>query len=288
MQNTYGAVWVSHSSIGDYLSCPRAYFLKNVYKNPKSGKKIKLMTPAMALGQAVHEVLESLSVLPTGERFKTPLRGRLEIAWAKIEGKKGGFEDEDHEKHYRVRAEKMMEVVTKNPGPIARPAVKIKAERDLPQYWLNETDKLILCGKIDWLEYIPETDAVRIIDFKTSRGEESEESLQLPIYRLLVANCQKRKAEKASYWYLERGSELVDKPLPDLVESEKRILDIARRIKLARSLERFVCPQKGCRNCTPYEDIAVGKGEMVGVDGFGAEVYILPRAEIVEKDSEVL
>ena len=39
----YTAVWVSHSSMGDFLKCPRAYFLHNVYKDPKtdSGKKSK-------------------------------------------------------------------------------------------------------------------------------------------------------------------------------------------------------------------------------------------------------
>lgn len=30
MQKTY-PMWVSHSSIGDFLSCPRAYYLRQVY-----------------------------------------------------------------------------------------------------------------------------------------------------------------------------------------------------------------------------------------------------------------
>ena len=63
MADKYTAYWVSHSSINDFLKCPRAYFLKNVYKDPKTGRKIKLISPPLALGQAVHEVVESLSVL---------------------------------------------------------------------------------------------------------------------------------------------------------------------------------------------------------------------------------
>src|ERR1035437_4279352 len=34
-QDKFNAVWVSHSSIGDFLKCPRLYYLHNVYKNDK-------------------------------------------------------------------------------------------------------------------------------------------------------------------------------------------------------------------------------------------------------------
>jgi len=63
-KDKYTAVWTSHSSIGDFLKCPRAYFLKNMYKDPKTGRKIALVNPALSLGQIVHEVIEGLSVLP--------------------------------------------------------------------------------------------------------------------------------------------------------------------------------------------------------------------------------
>ncbi|QQS44706.1 PD-(D/E)XK nuclease family protein [Candidatus Roizmanbacteria bacterium] len=96
---------------------------------------------------------------------------------------------------------------------MARKAVKIK--EDLPHYWLSEEDNIILCGKIDWLEYLPETDSVHIIDFKTSKYDEDGDSLQLPIYYLLVTNTQKREVSKASYWYLERNDDLTEKELPD-------------------------------------------------------------------------
>ena len=72
-KDKFKALWLSHSSIGDYLKCPRLYFLRNVYKDPISGHKFTVMTPPLALGQAVHEVVESLSVLPTEERLKNSL-----------------------------------------------------------------------------------------------------------------------------------------------------------------------------------------------------------------------
>src|SRR3972149_3032203 len=93
----YAAVWVSHSSIGDYRRCPRAYYLNNVYKDPRSGHKITLMQPALALGQAVHEVIESLSELPVAKRLEQPLTQRLEQVWVKVAGKLGGFRNQAEE-----------------------------------------------------------------------------------------------------------------------------------------------------------------------------------------------
>jgi ATP-dependent helicase/DNAse subunit B len=274
-KDKYSAVWVSYSSISDFLKCPRAYYLKNVYKDPKTGNKIQIMTPPLALGQAVHEVVESLSVLPTDQRFNTPLVEKFEKVWEKISGKRGGFTDPETEQRYKKRGEEMLRQVSKNPGPLERLAVKI--QMDLPHYWLSQEDNIILCGKIDWLEYLEEKDSVHIIDFKTSKTDEHEDSLQLPIYHLLASNCQKRDVEKASYWYISRDKFPLERELPDLDASHEKILKIAKKIKLARQLESFQCPEgeSGCRHCRPFEKIISGKGEKVGEDDIGRDIYIL-------------
>jgi len=31
-KDKFAAIWISHSSISDFLKCPRSYFLKNIYK----------------------------------------------------------------------------------------------------------------------------------------------------------------------------------------------------------------------------------------------------------------
>ncbi len=270
----FTATWVSHSSMSDFLKCPRAYFLKNVYKNPDNGRKMNLMSPPLALGQAVHEVVESLSVLPVEQRFSRPLTERFEIAWKKISGKKGGYASESQEEKYKQRGAEMIRRVVNNPGPLKNKAVKIKM--DLPNFWLSEPDEIILCGKIDWLEYFPETDAVHIIDFKTGTHEEDEQSLQLPIYHMLVANCQQRDVVKASYWYLNRNDDLSEKVLPNLNEAQEKILKVAKEIKLARKLERFKCPQgeNGCYACRPFEAVLRGEAEFVGLDEYNREIYI--------------
>lgn len=280
----FSAVWVSHSSINDFLNCPRAYYLNNMYRDAKSGHKIKLVTPAMSLGQAVHQVIEALSVLPTDIRFKDNLLDKFEKVWEEVSGKKGGFTSSQYEQKYKDRGRAMITRVVKNPGILLNKAVKINME--LPYYWLSEQENIILCGKVDWLEYLPETDSVHIVDFKTSLRDENPESLQLPIYHLLVKNCQKRDATKASYWYLEREDGMVERTLPDLEESSERVLKIARQISLSRKLNKLTCPTDGCAACRPLEAIVRGEGEFVGIDNYKQDMYILPLA--AKQDSEIL
>jgi ATP-dependent exoDNAse (exonuclease V) beta subunit len=245
------------------------------------------MSPALVLGSAVHEVIENLSVIPTSARFSESLVLRLEKIWDKFEGKRGGFLSSDQEHFFKERGKAMLRKVMDNPGPLKNRAVKINQE--LPYYWISEEDNIILCGKIDWLEYFPETDSVHIIDFKTSKKEEDEKSLQLPIYILLVNNCKKRKVDKASYWYLELSNDLVEKSLPDLDNAQANILKIARQIKLAKKLDKLSCPngQEGCPHCLPYESILKGEGELVG-NNSRQDVYIIPEQSELEEDSIIL
>lgn len=284
----YTAIWVSHTSIGDFLRCPRAYFLKHMYRDPKSGHKIKLVTAPLSLGQVVHEVIESISILPAEDRLKESLIIKFHTLWGKVSGKRGGFTNPETELRFKKRGEEMLSRVMKHPGPLVKKAVRIKSDRDIIWYWFSENDNLILCGKIDWLEYIPEFNSVHIIDFKTSKNEEDGGSLQLPIYYLLARNCQRRTVDKASYWYIERNNEPVEKKLPDAEGAYKRVLDVAKKIKLARQLNVFKCPYKtGCSACRPMEKIIRGDATFVGVDERGVDIYILEDIS-PEKESEVL
>jgi len=278
MKDKYKATWVSHTSISSFLECPRSYYLRNVYKDPKTGHKVIVMSPHLALGQAVHEVIESLSVVPTDKRFIKPLTEHYDVVWKKISGKIGGFTSDKEEREFKERGRKMLVKVMDDPGPLKSLAVKIKM--DLPYFWLSEEENIILCGKIDWLEYLPKSDSVHIVDFKTGKSEENSKSLQLPIYLVLARNTQQRKVEKMSYWYVARNTSPTKQVLPDYKKSKAKILKIAKEIKLARSLERFPCPHKtGCRACKPHEKILRGEAEFVGVNEFKQDVYILNGEE---------
>lgn len=165
--------------------------------------------------------------------------------------------------------------VQEDPKILLNKAIKIKSNMGLPNYWLSEKDQLILCGKIDWLEYLEESDSVHIVDFKTGKKEENEDSLQLPIYLLIAKNTQKRKVTKASYWYMDRDEGLIEKKLPKERESYEKIYKIGKEIKLARALNHFKCPYGGCINCTPYERILKGEGQKVAVSSTRQDIYVL-------------
>ena len=236
-----------------------------------------IVKPAMALGSAVHEVIESLATLPVEERLKISLVKRLDPVWLKITGKRGGFKTHSEEMIYKDRAVQMLMNLQEDPGPILEKAIKIKSDMGLPHYWLSKEDGIILCGKIDWLKYVEKDDSVHIIDFKTGKNEEKEDSLQMPIYLLLATNTQSKKVSGASYWYLDTDSGITEKKLPDEKESFEKIYEVARRIKLARSINHFKCQKDGCYACRPYERILKGEGEFVGVSDTKQDIYILPE-----------
>ena len=145
-----------------------------------------------------------------------------------------------------------------------------------PNFFLSEEDNIILCGKIDWLEYVPEDDSVRVIDFKTGKHDEKEDSLQLPIYRLILNELQKRKVTGASYWYLDRDNAPISVILPEIKESYGKVLEIAKKVKEIREKKEYLCPrgEKGCFACQPFEKILKDEAEYVGQSDW-QDLYIV-------------
>ena len=275
----YTAVWVSHSSMGDFLKCPRAYYLHNVYKDPKMRRKIALVNSPLSLGHAVHATLESLKTLPVHGRLARDLFEDFEAEWESVAGKRGGFTSDAEEVEHKARGRAMIERVIRNPGPLAKKTVRLPAvHNDMPHnIVLSEGDNIILCGLIDWLEYVEADDSIRVIDFKTGKHEEGEGSLQLPVYLLLLNELQKRRVSGAAYWYLERDDAPVPIALPDIVQAREKVLTLARRIKAAREAKEFDCPRGagGCFACRPFEAIIRGEAEYVGTSQDGRQdLYI--------------
>ena len=267
-------LWVSHTSISDFLSCPRAYFLRHIYKDPMTGRKINIINPSMALGLTVHDVLETLADYSASERMKQPLLERFEKVWEHVSGELGGFRDETEEMQFKKRGLTMIERVLEHPGPLLNKAIRLHSPDDLPpRYMLSAEENIVLCGKVDWLEYFPDDDSVHIIDFKTGLRDEKEDSLQLPIYALLVKNLQRREIKRISYWYLERDNKPVEMGLPDFVKANQRVTDVAMAIKKLRQEGRYVCPRQGCFSCRPLENIVAGQAKWVKQSGY-MDVYI--------------
>ena len=283
MADKYTAAWVSHSSMGDFLKCPRLYYLHNVYKDPATGRKMSIVTPHMSLGIAVHNVLEGLGDYPADERMKRDLRATFEAEWEKVSGIKGGFTSPEMEEEFKMRGKDMINNVIKDPKFLVNKRVKLPKEKMNPNYYLSEDDNIILNGQVDWIEYLPD-DSLHIVDFKTGKKEEADASLQLPIYLLLCNALQKRKVSKVSYWYLE-SDKIVEKELPDAEKSYRDVYNVALRVKSARDSGIFECPKgkDGCIHCLPYEKILKWKkGESddesivsVGIGGFNQDMFVV-------------
>jgi ATP-dependent helicase/DNAse subunit B len=272
----YSAVWVSHSSMGDFLKCQRLYYLHNMYKNPKTNAKVSLVSPYMSLGVAVHEVLEGLGSYKAEERMSRDLIADYETAWAKVTGRRGGFKSPEEEAEFKGRGRKMIENVIKDPRMLPNKIVKLPKEKMNPNFYIDIENNIILNGLVDWIEYLPETDSLHLVDFKTGKKEETESSLQLPIYLLLCNALQKRKVSKASYWYLE-SDKVVEKELPDAEKAMADVLELARKVKAFRSGDNFKClaGPDGCMHCKPYEKVVNGEAEFLGIGNFNQELYLL-------------
>ncbi len=283
MNDKYSAVWVSHSSMGDFLKCPRLYYLHNVYKDPKTNRKMTIISPHMSLGIAVHNVLEGLGNYPSGERMNRDLRAQFEDEWLKVTGKQGGFTSVEQEEEFKMRGKDMINTVIKDPRFLVNKRIKLPQSNMPCNFYLSEDDNIILNGLVDWIEYLPD-DTLHLIDFKTGKREESESSLQLPIYLLLCNALQKRKVSKASYWYLETDK-MIEKELPDADTAYKDVYAVAIKVKEAREKKEFNCPkgEGGCMHCQPYEEILKLKNgepssvEYVGIGGFNQDVYIITK-----------
>src|SRR3989344_2810188 len=278
-QDKYNAVWVSHSSINDFLKCPRAYFLHNMYKNER-GRKVNIVNVHLSLGISVHETLEGLLNYKAEERFKKPLLQTFEENWVKVSGKVGGFKSMEEEMEAKERARRMIERVDAHRGPLEKLAVKLPphANNMPPNFYLSEKDNIILSGKIDWLEYVPENDSVRVIDFKTGKNDEDKDSLQLPIYTLLLNALQKRKVSGAAYWYIDRNDTPTPVQLPDIAAAKEKVLAEALKVKQAREKGEFTCPWQGrnCFACGPFEKILKGEAELVHIDASRrTEIYVV-------------
>jgi len=287
MADKYTAVWVSHSSMGDFLKCPRLYYLHNMFKDPGTGRKMSIVSPHMSLGIAVHEVLEGLGNYPANERMKRDLRATFEEEWLKVTGIRGGFTGAEMEEEFKLRGKEMINTVIKDPRFLVNKRIKLPKEKMNPNYYLSEDDNIILNGQVDWIEYLDD-DTLHIIDFKTGKNEEKDGSLQLPIYLLLCNALQKRKVTRASYWYLE-SDKIVEKELPDLEKARRDVYDVALRVKLARDKNEFSCinGEDGCMNCRPYENILKWKKmsederkndksiTSVGIGGFNQDLFVI-------------
>lgn len=265
------AIFISPSSISDFKTCPQLYFYRNVYRNPRTGLKINIINPKLALGQAVHNALNNF-VYSTNQQEKTKekLLNLFELCWKQISGIKGGFSSESEESTYKERGIKMLDRFYNNKHFVTTIPIKIS---NFPKADLG--DDIILTGKLDWIEKNGEN-SYHVVDFKTGENDERTDSLQLPIYALLSSAQVKSKSIKTSYWYLDRNDELSDWDITDIDEIRNNVKMKGEIIKNARLTNSFNCSSgfESCWACKGLVNVAKGKGKLVSTD-LRQEIYIL-------------
>lgn len=265
------AVFISPSSLSDFDKCPQLYYYRNVYRSPR-GLKIQIINPALALGQAVHDTLEVFLRLPAAERSKEALMQKFEFGWGNLTGEKGGFLSPEEEEAYKNRALEMLERFWKNEHFRNTEMEKIPG---FPKMELG--NDIILTGKLDWLE--KEGDTYHLIDFKTGKNEEKEDSQQLPIYSVLISGIFKTKNIKASYWYLDKDDNIVPFTLGEIDQTTEYLKKKGEIVKMVRQTNSYRCSsgRETCWACKDMVAVAHGEGKLVSMDPVNRkqEIYIL-------------
>lgn len=275
------AIFISPSSLADFERCPQLYYFRNVYKSAR-GFKIQIINPYLALGQSVHDALSQFLKLPPLQRSKDELWRIFDFLWQGLSGEKGGFSSNEEERGFKERATNMLARFWGNKHFQEVEAVQIPA---FPKVELG--NDLILTGKLDWVE--KDDQGYHIIDFKTGKSEEREDSQQLPIYSVLVSKIFGSPKIRTSFWYLDKDEEIVPFPSADL---EKTISELKRKgeiVKMVRRTASFRCRsgEESCWACRDMLAVSRGKGKLVSMDPVNRkqEIYILAKETVAVEPS---
>ncbi len=264
------AIFISNTSLSDFLKCPRSYYLKNVYRNPKTGYRIQIASPYISLGATVHDAikwfLENLdrpSLLELNDQFRN--------FWWKYHGKRGGFSSKEDEALFGQRGLKMLENFLNNYAKLEQMVKSAK----FPKYPLIEN--VMLTGNLDYVGEMPA--GLHVIDFKTGAKDE-DSPLQLYIYAILAESYYGKDVKKMSFWYLDRDLEPKEAVLDPLEKTLDWLKEQAREVKTALAEGNWVCRGRVelCFDCRDYQAILDGKGEFMFSDHtYKKDVYYLNK-----------
>jgi len=266
------AIYISYTSLKDFLSCPRSYYLKNIYRDPKRGFKLQVASPNLALGSTVHDAIKwFLEEQDTPTMFE--LIARYRNLWLKFRGKKGGFASIEDEGNFGRRGLAILENFYKNWRVLGKSAPRLT----FPKY--NLLENMVLMGNFDYVQEKPDG-SLFVIDFKTSANDEKD-PLQLYIYAILAEANLDRDVTSAAYWYLDRDDGPREIVLDSLEDKLKWITEKGKEMKEALGKGSWVCireDQGRCRDCNDYQALLDGKGQFQFSDfRYKKEIYYLEK-----------
>lgn len=263
-------IFISFTSLSDFLKCPRSYYLKNIYKN-ENNRRIQVASPYLSLGSTVHDSVKWFLDMK-GQVTKKQLEEKYRNLWLKYRGKKGGFESLEQEGDFGRRGLKMLENFFTN----AKVLEKISHHVDFPK--LNLFEDIILMGNFDFVGE-KEDGTLHVVDFKTGSKDEKD-PLQLYIYAILAEANFGKEVSSAGFWYLDRDDEPKDIVLDPLEPKLEWLREKATELKQAIKEGKWVCVKGDqlCRDCRDYQAVADGKGEFQFTDyRYKKDVYFLSK-----------
>lgn len=261
-------IFISYTTLSDFLKCPRTYYLKNIYRDSKTGSRIQIASPHLSLGSTVHDSIKWFIEMK-GQVSSDQVISKYRNLWLKYRGKRGGFESDEIEGDFGRRGLKMLDNFLKNADKLE----KITHNIDFPKFHLFED--VILMGNFDFIGE-KEDGSLHVLDFKTGANDEKD-AIQLYIYAILAeANLQK-EVTSASFWYLDREDNPRDIVLDSLEPKLEWIIEKAKELKAALEKKEWICIKGDqCLDCTNYQAIADGKGEFQFTDfRYKKDVYYL-------------
>ncbi len=263
-------IYISYTSLSDFLKCPRAYFLKNIYRDSRQGFKLQIINPYLVLGSTVHDTLKwYLESLEKPSREETLSKYRN--YWRKYRLKRGGFNNLEEEITFGTRGIKMLNNFLDNAKCLEPCAPFLQFPK------INLVENIIMIGNFDFVGECADG-TLHIVDFKTGAHDE-DSAVQLYIYAVLAEHCFKKKVSKASFWYLDRDDgprEIVLDPLNGQIEWLKE-----KSLELKRAVDEnvWVCAREKdgfCRDCRDYQLLLDNKGEWLFSDfRYKKEIYYL-------------
>lgn len=263
------AIYLSYTSVKDFLKCPNAYFLKNIYRDTKTGFRLQIASPYLTLGGTVHDSIKWF-LETKGQANKDQVIQKYRNFWLKYRGKKGGFSSLEEEAVFGKRGLKMLDNFLNNAGRLE----KSVEQPTFPKF--NLVENVILIGNFDFIG--GGSEGLHIVDFKTGINDE-EDTLQLYIYAILAEANLGKVVSKASFWYLDREDAPQDIVLDPLEPKLGWLKEKALELKKAIKADNWTCIKESlCRDCKDYQDIIDGKAEFQFSDfRYKKDIYYLKR-----------
>jgi DNA helicase-2/ATP-dependent DNA helicase PcrA len=213
-----GALSLSASDLGLYLTCPLKYKFARVFGIPQEP------TINQRFGILIHNVLERFHKEPEepGVDGLERLMGLFEAGW-----RRSGFGSSDDELQFRDKAREAMRLYWEQESGAEGEPVWLERKFDI------KIGDHHVRGRVDRVDRLPDGD-YELIDYKTGERKSEadlESDLQLALYRLAAREAWDLEASTGSYYYVLDAEKVAAPTKPDDAERvERTVLSVGEGI----------------------------------------------------------